>query len=105
MSVLVTGSHGCVGAWVLEALVEAGRRPVAYDLSEVIGLIRECVPGAKTLITCDAGTEVPVAGADAALQRDLGPLPRTSLRDGVRQTIARFGRLLTAGRLDTRELA
>ena len=34
MSTLVTGSHGCIGAWVLKTLVEAGERPVAYDLSD-----------------------------------------------------------------------
>jgi hypothetical protein len=68
--------------------------------------IRECVRGAETLIGDDAGTEVPVAGADdhAAFQRDLGPLPRTSLRDGGGQTIERSERLPGAGRLDTREL-
>lgn len=57
MSVLVTGSHACVGGWVLEALVQAGQRPAAYDLSDD--------PWRARLI---------------------------------------FGRLLTAGRLNTREL-
>jgi hypothetical protein len=68
--------------------------------------IRECVRGAKTLISDDAGTEVPVAGAydDTALQRDLGPLPRTSHRDGGGQPIERSERLPGAGCLDTREL-
>jgi len=68
--------------------------------------IRECARGAKTLIGYDAGTEVPVAGAHdhAAFQRDLGPLPRTSLRDGGGQTIERSERRPGAGRLDTREL-
>jgi hypothetical protein len=70
-------------------------------------LIRERNHGAKALVTYDAGTEVPVAGAynDAAVQRDLGPLPRTSLRDGVSQTMERFERLLREGGLDVRELA
>lgn len=26
MPYLVTGSHGCIGAWVLEALVDRGER-------------------------------------------------------------------------------
>lgn len=75
-------------------------------VAELIELIRETVPGAKTYITYDPATQVPVAGAydDAGLQRDLGPLPRTTLREGVRHTVVRFERLLRAGRLDTREL-
>ncbi len=77
------------------------------SVAELIDAIREVLPGAKTLVDYDPATEVPVAGAydDRAFQRDLGPLPRTSLRDGVRQTVERFERLLHAGRLDTRELA
>jgi nucleoside-diphosphate-sugar epimerase len=76
------------------------------SVAEVVELIRERTHGGRGLVTYDAGTEVPVAGAydDAALQRDLGPLPRTSLRDGVSRTMERFERLLLEGRLDVREL-
>lgn len=75
------------------------------EVGEVVELIRECVPGAKTLIAYD-DTPLPIAPAldESALQRDLGPIPRTPLREGVRETIARFERLLREGRLDTREL-
>ena len=31
MAYLVTGSHGCIGAWVLKTLVGPGERPIAYD--------------------------------------------------------------------------
>jgi nucleoside-diphosphate-sugar epimerase len=41
---------------------------------------------------------------DAALQRDLGPLPKTPLAEGVGQTLALFRRLLAEGRLDTADL-
>ncbi len=41
---------------------------------------------------------------DAALQRDLGPLPPTPLADGVRQTLDHFRRLRDEGRLDTADL-
>ncbi len=97
----------------VQAAASKGRGAAVYNLhgeiasvAEIMELIREACPGAKTLITYDAGTEVPVAGAfdDSALQREVGPVPRTALRDGVRQTIERFERLLRAGRLDTREL-
>jgi nucleoside-diphosphate-sugar epimerase len=41
---------------------------------------------------------------DAALQKDLGPMPRTPLVEGVRQTMAMFRRLKDEGRLDTADL-
>lgn len=41
---------------------------------------------------------------DSALQKDLGPMPRTSLEEGIRQTLALFRRLQTEGRLDTADL-
>jgi nucleoside-diphosphate-sugar epimerase len=42
---------------------------------------------------------------DAALQRDLGPMPRTPLEDAIRTTLAQFRQLRTEGRLDTVDLA
>jgi nucleoside-diphosphate-sugar epimerase len=41
---------------------------------------------------------------DSALQRDLGPMPRTPLIEGIRRTLDRFQRLQTEGRLDTADL-
>jgi nucleoside-diphosphate-sugar epimerase len=41
---------------------------------------------------------------DAALQRDLGPMPHTPLETGVRQTLEHFRRLQGEGRLDTSDL-
>jgi nucleoside-diphosphate-sugar epimerase len=41
---------------------------------------------------------------DTALQRDLGPMPVTSLEEGIRQTLAIFRKLQAAGRLDTADL-
>jgi nucleoside-diphosphate-sugar epimerase len=41
---------------------------------------------------------------DAALQRDLGPMPRTPLEEGIRQTLEDFRRLDREGRLDTSDL-
>ncbi len=41
---------------------------------------------------------------DAALQRDLGPLPRTPLVEGIRRTLEMFRRLRDEGRLDTADL-
>jgi nucleoside-diphosphate-sugar epimerase len=42
---------------------------------------------------------------DSALQRDLGPLPRTPLEEGIRLTLEHFRRLQAEGRLDTADLA
>jgi len=42
---------------------------------------------------------------DAALQKDLGPMPRTSLQDGIRQTLESFRQLHAEGRLDVSDLA
>ncbi len=42
--------------------------------------------------------------SDAALERDLGPLPKTPLQAGIRQTVEIFRRLQSEGRLDTSDL-
>jgi nucleoside-diphosphate-sugar epimerase len=41
---------------------------------------------------------------DGALQHDLGPMPRTPLVDGVRQTLEHFRRLQAESRLDTADI-
>jgi hypothetical protein len=42
--------------------------------------------------------------SDDAIQRDLGPMPKTSLEDGIRETAVIFRRLRDEGRLDTADL-
>ena len=42
--------------------------------------------------------------SDEALQRDLGPVPKTPLVEGVRRTLALFRGLAAEGRLDTQDL-
>src|SRR5713101_449027 len=34
MTTLVTGAFGCIGAWVCKRLLEAGERPVAFDVGD-----------------------------------------------------------------------
>jgi nucleoside-diphosphate-sugar epimerase len=41
---------------------------------------------------------------DGALQRDLGPVPRTPLAEGIRRTLELFRSLKAVGRLDTADL-
>jgi nucleoside-diphosphate-sugar epimerase len=62
-------------------------------------------PAAERLITFGE-RQIPIAYDldDGALQRDLGPLPRTPLVEGIRQTLAQFRRLHAEGRLDTADL-
>ena len=62
-------------------------------------------PAADRLITFGE-KQIPIAYDldDGALQRDLGPMPRTPLVDGIRQTFKHFQRLHAEGRLDTYDL-
>ncbi len=62
-------------------------------------------PLAKQLITYGE-KQIPIAYDldDRALQRDLGPMPRTPLIEGIRQTLEQFRRLHAEGRLDIADL-
>lgn len=63
-------------------------------------------PAAQKLITHgDRQITIAYDLDDSALQRDLGPMPRTPLEEGIRQTLALFRRLHSQGRLDTSDLA
>lgn len=89
----------------LEAPFEGARsynlRGHVVDLQTFHSTLCEVSPKAEELITFGE-SQIPIAYDldDSALQRDLGPLPQTSLRDGIAQTIAHFQRLQTEGRLD-----
>jgi len=62
-------------------------------------------PSAKQLITYGK-KQIPIAYDldDSALQRDLGPMPRTPLIEGIRQTLEQFRRLHAESRLDIADL-
>src|SRR5262249_23692430 len=62
-------------------------------------------PAAARLITFGE-KQIPIAYNldDNALQRDLGPMPRTPLVDGIRQTLEHFCRLQAQSRLDIADL-
>jgi UDP-glucose 4-epimerase len=62
-------------------------------------------PAAASLITF-GDRQIPIAYDldDSALERDLGPMPRTPLVEGLRQTLEHFRRLRQEGRLDTSDL-
>jgi len=62
-------------------------------------------PKAKDLISYgDRQIAIAYDLDDRALQSDLGPVPRTPLIDGVRQTLNHFRRLIAENRLDTADL-
>ena len=62
-------------------------------------------PAAKELITFGT-SQIAIAYDldDAAIRRDLGPMPVTPLADGIRETLAIFRKLQSENRLDTSEL-
>jgi hypothetical protein len=66
----------------------------------VIEEITTSVPTAAGTITFDGpGLSFPEGVDDDALERAIGSLSRTSLHDGVRESIERFTELLASGRV------
>ncbi len=63
------------------------------------------LPEAARLVTYGT-TQIAIAYdlSDDGLQRDLGPMPKTALVDGIRETVGLFRELNAQGRLDTSDL-
>jgi nucleoside-diphosphate-sugar epimerase len=62
-------------------------------------------PKARELVTHgDRQLAIAYDLADAALLHDIGPLPKTPLEDGIRQTLELFRKLAKENRLDTSDL-
>jgi nucleoside-diphosphate-sugar epimerase len=93
----------------LEAPYEGAKsynlRGDVVDLPTFHRALVEVEPAAARLIT-HGERQIAIAYDldDAALQRDLGPMPRTPLLEGIRQTMALFVKLRAEGRLDTADL-
>jgi nucleoside-diphosphate-sugar epimerase len=70
-----------------------------------VATLRAVAPEAETLVT-HGDRQLPIAPDldDACLQARLGPLPMTSLEEGVRETYRRFVALRAEGRLDLADL-
>jgi nucleoside-diphosphate-sugar epimerase len=75
-------------------------RGAVVDIAEFHRELCAVEPAAAELITCGE-RQIAIAYDldDSALQRDLGPLPRTPLAEGIHQTLELFRRLHAAGRL------
>jgi nucleoside-diphosphate-sugar epimerase len=80
-------------------------RGAVVPLSEFHAALCRVLPEAAKLVTVGT-TQIAIAYdlSDDALQRDLGPMPKTSLDDGIRETVKLFRQLQSEGRLDTTDL-
>jgi nucleoside-diphosphate-sugar epimerase len=80
-------------------------RGTVTTLAEFHRTLCQVLPQAEHLVTIGS-TQIAIAYdlSDEALQRDLGPMPQTSLRHGIEQTVAIFRELHQQGRLDTADL-
>ncbi|MFO0847391.1 MAG: NAD(P)-dependent oxidoreductase [Gemmataceae bacterium] len=101
---------------VAEAFVLSCERPFtgagAYNLrgavvtlDEFKRTLAEVLPLAESLVTVGS-TQIAIAYdlSDAGITRDLGPMPKTPLEAGIRETVAIFRKLRDDGRLDTSDL-
>jgi len=99
-----------------QAFIECALRPYrgakSYNLrGDVVTLqtfhqtLAEVLPAAGDLVTTGS-TQIAIAYdlSDDGIRKDLGALPKTSLIDGIRDTVAIFTRLHAEGRLDTSDL-
>jgi nucleoside-diphosphate-sugar epimerase len=76
-------------------------RGQVVDLGTFHEALCAAAPAAERLISYgDRQIAIAYDLDDSALQRDLGPMPRTSLAEGIRRTLELFRRLLAEGRLD-----
>ena len=63
------------------------------------------LPEAAKLVTVGT-TQIAIAYdlSDAGIERDLGPMPKTSLESGIRETVEIFRQQMTEGRFDASDL-
>jgi nucleoside-diphosphate-sugar epimerase len=80
-------------------------RGAVVSLAEFHAALATVLPQAERLVTFGT-TQIAIAYdlSDDGLQRDLGPMPKTALADGIRETVAIFERLRSEGRLDTADI-
>jgi nucleoside-diphosphate-sugar epimerase len=80
-------------------------RGAVVSIEAILAALERACPGARGLIKAE-GKPIPVVADvdDGALRRDFSGLPRTSLEEGVRETVEIFRQLQREGRLDTGEL-
>lgn len=80
-------------------------RGAVVTMKEFHDALATVLPEAAKLVTYGT-TQIAIAYdlSDDGLRRDLGPMPKTPLVDGIRQTVGLFQKLQAEGRLDTSDL-
>jgi nucleoside-diphosphate-sugar epimerase len=80
-------------------------RGAVEPIESFVAILRGVAPEAAGLVT-HGDRQLPIAFDldDARLESRLGPIPRTSLRDGIAATYQRFATLRDQGRLDLSDL-
>jgi nucleoside-diphosphate-sugar epimerase len=80
-------------------------RGAVVPIETFVATLRAAVPEAAGLVT-HGDRQLPIAPDldDSRLEAQLGPLPRTSLSDGIAETFRRFTALRAEGRLDLSDL-
>jgi nucleoside-diphosphate-sugar epimerase len=80
-------------------------RGAVITLGDFLKALCAVLPEAGKLVTLGK-TQIAIAYdlSDDAIQKDLGPMPKTPLVEGIRETVEIFRRLHSAGQLDTSDL-
>lgn len=80
-------------------------RGAVVTLQDFHAALCRVLPDAAKLVTLGT-TQIAIAYdlADTALERDLGPMPKTALEAGIAETVGIFRQLRAEGRLDTADL-
>jgi len=80
-------------------------RGSVIDVDEFLSTLAKVLPKSRELVQARGGTQqVAYDIDDSHLIRDFGPVPHTSLEDGIRQTAGIFELLKRENRLDTADL-
>src|SRR5262245_34888105 len=80
-------------------------RGAVVTLADFHKALGKVLPEAAKLVTLGA-TQIAIAYdlSDAGIEKDLGPLPKTKLEDGIRETVAIFREQMKDGRFDASDL-
>ncbi len=101
-----------VAGTFVNCLTRPYRGAKSYNLRGVVATVEDfrkaliaVLPEAEKMVTVGT-TQIAIAYdlSDEALERDLGPMPKTPLVEGIRETAAIFKQLQSEGRLDASDL-
>src|SRR5262245_22100199 len=80
-------------------------RGAVVTLADFHAALCKVLPEVEKLVTLGT-TQIAIAHdlSDAGIEKDLGPLPKTKLEDGIRETVAIFREQMKDGRFDASDL-